>query len=780
MKLNKYLFSTFIAASALLISSCSDFLDRSPQGQFTEDDNPNALVNGKIVDLFVEYQNNKQVGKATVKLHGRGDYYGEVQLHYYIYPKAPSGLKASKVMDTYANLTWGISSGADSYELHRYDSASGKYVFFKNVGNTTGCTVTELDMQSTYYFIVRGTKTVDGQVYTSGWSNALKVTTNAASADVRTVTASVDGQSIGLSDVNGTQYLFLPASADLTKLPLRFEASENKGALVLSGDKSSLTLDAAEQSVDLTALASETDGCYVVTARIGGGDALTVRVMQGTGIPTLYLTSDDENQARVWVDAAKTNKATGTALMTSTTGTTLYNGALKQIKARGNSTFLHTEKKSYQIKLSSGADLLGTGEQVKTWVLLAGYFDATQMHDKLVKDLAAQLGMSYTASCGWVNLYYDGEYRGVYLLSEKNDISKTSVNINDLEKQYELLNKDYGTGMVTAEGKNSFGNTVRYTTNVQDPWAAKDSTGGYLLEMNYHTMEEASCFMTSQGYAINVKSPEWCGKGAMDYISKFYQGFEDAVYASDASGRNSEGKYYYDYVDLDSLVKTFVLQELAKNCDGFRYSQFFYFTNGKLYAGPVWDQELTFGTGWSGYSKPDSMEYFDLGEALIRIPHFKAAVRAYYSTFRKAASGLEGRVNAQYTALCDSAAMNYTLWPYIRVGNPEAAGHIWQGASYGSVINDLQSWIAKRLSKLDEVYADIPAVTRGDVNGDGKVSMMDLLVLRKYLAGITELTETQMKAADVNNDGKVSMMDVLWLRQYLAGLRDENFEKINV
>ena len=37
-----------------------------------------------------------------------------------------------------------------------------------------------------------------------------------------------------------------------------------------------------------------------------------------------------------------------------------------------------------------------------------------------------------------------------------------------------------------------------------------------------------------------------------------------------------------------------------------------------------------------------------------------------------------------------------------------------------------------------------------------------------------------MKAADVNNDGKVSMMDVLWLRQYLAGLRDENFEKINV
>lgn len=743
-----------------------------------------ALVNGKIVDLFVEYQNNKQVGKATVKLHGRGDYYGEVQLHYYIYPKAPSGLKATKVMDTYAKLNWSISSGADSYELYRYDAASGKYVLMTNVGNTTGYTVTGLEMQKTYHFVIRGTKTVDGMVYNSGWSNVLEVKTNAASADVVSMTANVDGRSISLSEADGAQYLFLPASADLTKLPLRFEASENKGALVLSGNKSSLTLDAAEQSVDLTALASETDGCYVVTARIGGGDALTVRVMQGTGIPTLYLTSDDENQARVWVDAAKTNKATGTALMTSATGTTLYNGALKQIKARGNSTFLHAEKKSYQIKLSSGADLLGTGEQVKTWVLLAGYFDATQMHDKLVKDLAAQLGMSYTASCGWVNLYYDGEYRGVYLLSEKNDISKTSVNINDLEKQYEELYKllnggEYGTNMNVEAGQNQYGCAVYYTTNLTDPKNATDGAGGYLLEMNYRTLDEPNGFMTKQGYAFNIKSPEWCGKKAVDYISEYYQGFEDAVYASDASGRNSEGKYYYDYVDLDSLVRTFVLQELAKNCDGFRYSQFFYFTNGKLYAGPVWDQEMTFGSGWSGYSKPDSMEYFDLGEALIRIPHFKAAVRAYYSTFRKAASGLEGRVKAQYTALCDSAAMNYTLWPYIRVGDPNAAGHKWQGASYESVINDLQSWIAKRLSKLDEVYAGIPEVTRGDVNGDGEVDMMDVRKICEHIVGVTTLTDTQLKAADVNADGEVDMMDVRWICEYIVGIRDANFVKVS-
>ena len=52
MKLDKYIFSTFITATTLLLSSCSDFLDRSPQGQFTEDDNPNALVNGKIYNVY--------------------------------------------------------------------------------------------------------------------------------------------------------------------------------------------------------------------------------------------------------------------------------------------------------------------------------------------------------------------------------------------------------------------------------------------------------------------------------------------------------------------------------------------------------------------------------------------------------------------------------------------------------------------------------------------------------------------------------------------------------
>ena len=57
MKLNKYIFATLITSTTLFLGSCSDFLDRSPQGQFTEDDNPNALVNGKIYNVYTMMRN---------------------------------------------------------------------------------------------------------------------------------------------------------------------------------------------------------------------------------------------------------------------------------------------------------------------------------------------------------------------------------------------------------------------------------------------------------------------------------------------------------------------------------------------------------------------------------------------------------------------------------------------------------------------------------------------------------------------------------------------------
>ena len=64
-----------------------------------------------------------------------------------------------------------------------------------------------------------------------------------------------------------------------------------------------------------------------------------------------------------------------------------------------------------------------------------------------------------------------------------------------------------------------------------------------------------------------------------------------------------------------------------------------------------------------------------------------------------------------------------------------------------------------------------PLYVLGDVNGDGRISITDIVMLRRSLAGLITLTETQQKAADLNKDGRVSIADLVQLRRQLAGLQ---------
>ena len=741
--------------------------------------NDNNLINNRIPDLYVEWPDSKDVGKAEIRCTGRGDYYGEKTLTYYIVPGDVTDLKCTATTEDSVTLTWSAAPGAGYYEVFRCSEDNSRR---QSVGTTaeTTFTVTDLTADMGYYFVAAGRTKVaaeNNMVYFSAkWSNTLYAQTDPTPADVTSVAATVDGHQITLKENDGIKYLFLPASADLTKLSLTVTTTPESDKVLLTGDKGTAYL---QGTVDLTAVAAaNADGYREITASVGKGkQTLTFRVMQASAIPTMYLTSRDAAQGRDWVDASKSNAATGTMNLIGADGAPVYSGELKQIKARGNSTFTYTPKKSYQIKLAEPSDLLGKQEQVKTWVLLASYFDATQMHDKLIKDLAAELGLAYTASCDWVNLYYDGEYRGVYLLSEKNSVGETSVAITDMEQAYEQLNEGYGTDMTTALAENSYGQQYQYTKDLKEP---ENITGGYLIELNHNMWDEASGFKTRQGVAFNVKSPEWCGDSAMKYISEYYQAFEDAVYATDDTGaytgyNASTRKYFYDYVDMDSLVKVFLLQELALNCDGFISSVYFYKdADGIMYAGPIWDQDMTFGTGWSKTNAADIEDYHYLAKALIQIPAFKTAVVEYYSsTFAPAVRewlGNNGTIAHQYNLLKDSAAMNYKIWDFIRVGDPQADGHIWQGASYESVVADMTSWIDARLSVMDKRFAQQTTLV-GDVNGDGDVDIFDVYTLSRYLAGY-EVEGIIPANGDVNGDGDVDIFDAWTLQRRLAGYND--------
>lgn len=681
-------------------------------------------------DAYISYENNTNVGVATVTYEGRGDFYGEVSGTFTIVPASVATVKADSIGMDSITLGWDKAPGAERYCVDQLVNGQWKHSWKTT---DTSYTVSNLEPKTEYTFRVHSLATVDGKEQGClKYSEELTVSTTGdpqleSATYITRIAANVGGQEIKEYQSGSDRYLFLPSDADLSGLTVRIVVSDEKSedSLKVNGQEVSKN---TESIIDVEGIGTQTeDGAYDLSIQLNDLNPVTVTVMKSANINTMYLTSaNPETEGRDYVDAEKGNSAVASMQMVSSEGNQIYSGELSQLKSRGNSTFLYYPKKSYQIKLDQKTDLLGSGEEVKTWVLLAGYGDATQIHDKLFKDLSLQLGMAYTPSCQWLDLYYDGEYRGTYLLSEKNSIGGDAVDITDMEKAYEDLYEDYGNNATTAEGTNTYGQSYSYTEGLAGP---EDLTGGYLLELNHNTIDEANGFHTRQDVAFNIKSPEYGSKEAVQYISEYYQEFEDAVYATDAEGNytgyNAEtGKYYYDYCDLDSLVKMYLVQQLSGNADAFTSSLFFYKdAGGKLFAGPIWDMEMAGGTGWDEIidSSREFLSLRYLSEALIQIPGFEDAVKAYYQdTFRPAAqalTGSSGKVSEYAQTLSESTAMNYMLWPYVRVGNPDSAEHLWtDGTNYADVVNDLDQWLEDRISFMDKL---ILGTSSSDSHGGG-------------------------------------------------------------
>lgn len=688
-------------------------------------------------DGCITWENYWQIGTARVIVHGNGDYYGTIEKTYRIVPNRVPDVKFGKTTATTAEISWLRVPGADQYVISKYDYKTKQLVELAVVsGSATSVTLGGLLPDTTYSICVRGRKTVDGETFDSynyAWIYPKTLTADSSAGQLTDVSADVgEKEQVHLQNVDGNDYLFLPSCADLNQLSMTFTLSGEGKSVRLIGNKGSVKLDALNGQVDLVSLATENeDGCYVIGVSVDDMPETPVYVMHAS-VPALFLHSaDPDTQGRSYVDASKEHKAKGSMLLLNADGSTIYDGALTQIKARGNTTFSNSPKKAYQIKLDSKTDLIGIAGKGKTWVLLAGYTDATQLHDKMLKDLAAELDMPYVPRNDWVDLYYDGEYRGIYLLGEKNSIGGSAIDIADLEDAYENLNEGYGDDPELMLGENRFGQEFRYTEGLQDP---ENLTGGYLIELNNTQYDEACGFKTVQGVGMNVKTPEFASADAVRYISEYYQEFENAVYAQDEAGNftglNAEtGKYYYEYVDLQSLVQMYLIQEFGANVDGF-YSSFYFYkdADGIMYAGPIWDQDSTFGTGWSGVVPSDldftSSRY--LAKALIQIPSFQKVLVQYYNeTFRPqilTLLGENGTIAKNSSYIRASVGMNYKLWPFVRVGNPNKDNHLYgPDMNYPTAVQNLERWVTERIAWMDARYpasSDTPTTPTQPTMGD--------------------------------------------------------------
>lgn len=227
------------------------------------------------------------------------------------------------------------------------------------------------------------------------------------------------------------------------------------------------------------------------------------------------------------------------------------------IRGRGNSTW-GWPKKPWKVKLDEKASLLGMPED-KEWALLANYADRTLVRNITAMKLSDICGFSWTPRMCSVEVYLNDEYQGVYTLCEHKKVSDDRVNID-----------------VVTESDNE-GYAV---------------TGGYYLEIESN-QDETTCWWTAMGVPMMFSDPEEPTPAQLAYVKALFDSFEHALWADDWS----ETTGYPNYIDVDSFIDYYIVQELTKNIDGnLRKSSFITKERGKkMEMCHLWDFDLTLG-----------------------------------------------------------------------------------------------------------------------------------------------------------------------------------------
>lgn len=247
-----------------------------------------------------------------------------------------------------------------------------------------------------------------------------------------------------------------------------------------------------------------------------------------------------------------------------------------QIKGRGNATWNKHYKKPYRVKFDKKAEILGM-KKSKHFVLMP-HADMNQPYvfDEVGFEVARHLGMPWTPTQRPVELVLNGEYEGIYWVTEKIRVDADRVNI------------------------------VEQKDNETDPELI---TGGWLMEMDNIPAEVKLWVKESDnpynGFGLSFETPEEFSDEQYQWIKNYINTVNAAIYRGDYDAANPE---WEKYIDLDDAVRYYIAKEVTHDVEGFSGSVHMYKDLGddaKLHFGPVWD----FGSSFYDYANsynPDS------------------------------------------------------------------------------------------------------------------------------------------------------------------------------
>jgi len=83
------------------------------------------------------------------------------------------------------------------------------------------------------------------------------------------------------------------------------------------------------------------------------------------------------------------------------------------------------------------------------------------------------------------------------------------------------------------------------------------------------------------------------------------------------------------------------------------------------------------------------------------------------------------------------------------------------------------------LDSTDTLKSEVTVCIFGDINGDGKIDLIDYVYMKKYLWKKVILSEIQIYALDVNHSGLVDLIDRVYLKKYTWGKNDISQQRID-
>ncbi|MBU3811216.1 MAG: CotH kinase family protein [Candidatus Niameybacter stercoravium] len=235
---------------------------------------------------------------------------------------------------------------------------------------------------------------------------------------------------------------------------------------------------------------------------------------------------------------------------------------LVRLRYRGN-TSLNFDKKSYKLNFihedlskNKDEDLLGMGKHDE-WILNGPFLDKTLIRNYMCLNIAGEI-MKDAPDVRFCEVFVDGVYQGVYVAMESIEKATERVDITSYKE-----GDPFTSYIIRSDRERQLPETLNHFTKY-----ANKLGENIALEIIYPK--------------VAARRPE-----LKSFIEQDLSKFEKALYSFDYD----DDKYgYKKFIEVESFIDYFIINEFFKNYDAGLYSTYFYKDiRGKLHIGPVWD-----------------------------------------------------------------------------------------------------------------------------------------------------------------------------------------------